>query len=284
MAQLLDGRAVAKEIKEEIREQVEAWKQKGVEPKLAVVMAGGDPAAQVYARAKEKVAAGLGIGFELFALPEDVKEEEILATIDSLNRNEAVHGIMVELPLPAHLAKEKILTAIRPDKDVDGAHPINRGSIMAGTEGLFPATPQSCIELLLRYHISIGGKHVVIVGRGETVGKPLVFMILKHNATVTVCHSKTPDLAYFTRQADILIAAVGKANLITKEMVKHGIVVVDAGINEGENGICGDVDFAGVQDVAGYISPVPGGVGALTTALLMENVIKGIAMQKGAIE
>ncbi|MGE4271607.1 MAG: bifunctional 5,10-methylenetetrahydrofolate dehydrogenase/5,10-methenyltetrahydrofolate cyclohydrolase [Desulfitobacterium sp.] len=279
MAQLLDGKEISKVLKEEIKEEVKGWKEQGINPKLAVVLVGDDPASVVYAKSKQKVSEGLGIDFELFVLAADSAEEEILSLIDSLNTNTAVHGIMIELPLPKHISKERVMAAVRPDKDVDGVHPINRGYILSGEEGLFPATPQSCIEILLRSGVEIAGKHVVILGRGETVGKPLVFLILKHNATVTICHSKTPDLGAFTRQADIVIAAVGKAKLLKKDMVKPGAVVVDAGINEIPGGICGDVDFDEVKEVASLISPVPGGVGSLTTALVMRNVLKGIALQ-----
>ncbi|AGA69848.1 5,10-methylene-tetrahydrofolate dehydrogenase/methenyl tetrahydrofolate cyclohydrolase [Desulfitobacterium dichloroeliminans LMG P-21439] len=279
MAQLLDGKEISKVLKEEIREEVKGWKEQGIHPKLAVVLVGDDPASVVYAKSKQKVSEGLGIDFELFVLPADSVEEDILNLIDSLNINPAVHGIMIELPLPKHISKERVMAAVRPDKDVDGVHPINRGYILSGEEGLFPATPQSCIEIMLRSGVEIAGKHVVILGRGETVGKPLVFLILKHNATVTICHSKTPDLGAFTRQADIIIAAVGKAKLLKKDMVKAGAVVVDAGINEIPGGICGDVDFEEVKEVASLISPVPGGVGSLTTALVMRNVLKGIALQ-----
>lgn len=279
LAQLLDGKEISKVLKEEIKEEVKGWKEQGINPKLAVVLVGDDPASVVYAKSKQKVSEGLGIDFELFVLAADSAEEEILSLIDSLNTNTAVHGIMIELPLPKHISKERVMAAVRPDKDVDGVHPINRGYILSGEEGLFPATPQSCIEILLRSGVEIAGKHVVILGRGETVGKPLVFLILKHNATVTICHSKTPDLGAFTRQADIVIAAVGKAKLLKKDMVKPGAVVVDAGINEIPGGICGDVDFDEVKEVASLISPVPGGVGSLTTALVMRNVLKGIALQ-----
>ncbi|WP_407308323.1 bifunctional 5,10-methylenetetrahydrofolate dehydrogenase/5,10-methenyltetrahydrofolate cyclohydrolase [Desulfosporosinus sp. SB140] len=281
MAQLLDGKAVAKVLKEEIREEIVQWKEKGVQPKLAVILVGDDPASVVYARSKQKVSESLGMAFELFVMPGSTPETEVLARIETLNQDQNVHGIMIELPLPKGISKEKVMAAVRPDKDVDGVHPINRGYILSGEEGLFPATPQSCIELLLRSGVQISGKHVVIVGRGETVGKPLVFLILKHNATVTICHSKTPDLGAFTRQADILIAAVGRAKLIKKEMIKPGAIVVDAGINETPEGICGDVDFEAAQDVAELISPVPGGVGSLTTALIMRNVLKGIVLQGG---
>lgn len=281
MAELLDGRAIAKELKEEIKLEIAQWKEKGVEPKLAVILVGDDPASVIYAKSKQKVAEGMGIAFDLFAMPGDTQEAAVLDLIDRLNNDMEFHGIMIELPVPKHISKEKIMAAVRPEKDVDGGHPINRGYILSGEEGLFPATPLSCIELLLRSGVEISGKHAVIVGRGETVGKPLVFLILKHNATVTICHSRTVDLGSFTRQADILISAVGKINLITEDMVKPGAVVVDAGINETANGICGDVDFEKVKEIAGRISPVPGGVGALTTALIMRNVLKGINLQGG---
>lgn len=281
LAQLLDGKAVAKVLKEEIREEIVQWKEKGIQPKLAVILVGDDPASVVYARSKQKVSESLGMAFELFVMPGSTPEAEVLAQIEKLNQDQNVHGIMIELPLPKGIAKEKVMAAVRPDKDVDGVHPINRGYILSGEEGLFPATPQSCIELLVRSGVQIAGKHVVIVGRGETVGKPLVFLILKHNATVTICHSKTPDLGAFTRQADIVIAAVGRAKLIKKDMIKQGAIVVDAGINETPEGICGDVDFEAVKEVADLISPVPGGVGSLTTALIMRNVLKGIVLQGG---
>ena len=281
MAELLDGKAIAKILKEELKEEIVRWKEQGVNPKLAVILVGDDPASVVYAKSKQKVSESLGMAFEMFTLPADTPESEVLKVIDELNDNPEVHGIMIELPLPKHISKERVMAQVRPDKDVDGVHPINRGYILSGEEGLFPATPQSCIELLLRSGVEIAGKHVVIVGRGETVGKPLVFLILKHNATVTICHSKTPDLGAFTRQADILIAAVGKAKLIKKDMVKPGAIVVDAGINETPDGICGDVDFEAVKEIASLISPVPGGVGSLTTALIMRNVLKGISLQRG---
>jgi len=283
LSQLLDGKAVAKVLKEEIRVEIAQWKDKGVQPKLAVILVGDDPASVVYARSKQKVCEGIGMAFELFTMPANTPEADILARIDVLNKDQEVHGIMIELPLPKGISKNTIMAAVRPDKDVDGVHPINRGYILSGQDGLFPATPLSCIELLIRSGVKIAGKHVVLVGRGETVGKPLVFLILKHDATVTICHSKTPDLGAFTRQADILIAAVGRAKMIKKDMVKPGAIVVDAGINEIPGGICGDVDFEAVQEIASLISPVPGGVGSLTTALVMRNVLKGIVLQGGTL-
>ncbi|MFA6809008.1 MAG: tetrahydrofolate dehydrogenase/cyclohydrolase catalytic domain-containing protein [Eubacteriales bacterium] len=281
MYKLLDGKAIAKIIKEEISLEVTEWKNKGISPTLAVILAGDDPASVYYANAKKKVCANLGFEYQLHELSAQTNDRELLELTQQLNNDKNVHGIMVMPPLPRQIDKDKVMASIKPEKDVDGVHPVNRGYIMSGQDGLFPATPQSCIEILLRSGVEIAGKNVVIVGRGDTVGKPLVFMILKHNATVTICHSKTVDLGAHTRKADIIIAAVGRAGIITADMVKEGAVVVDAGINKTENGICGDVDFEGVKEVAGMISPVPGGVGSLTTALLLKNVLKGISLQKG---
>ncbi|HUW64318.1 MAG TPA: bifunctional 5,10-methylenetetrahydrofolate dehydrogenase/5,10-methenyltetrahydrofolate cyclohydrolase [Spirochaetia bacterium] len=281
-AELIDGKKVAAGIREEVKNEVAAYRAAGIAPRLAVILAGDDPASVVYARSKEKACNNVGIDFELFAMPSAIAEEEILALIQKLNDDSRVHGIMIELPLPKHIKKQRVLEAVRPDKDVDGVHPVNRGYILSGTDGLFPATPQSVIEIMLRSGIEIQGKHAVLVGRGETVGKPLVFMLLNKNATITICHTKTKDLGYHTRQADILVAAVGRAKMITADMVKPGAIVVDAGINAVEGGgICGDVDFAAVQEVAGAISPVPGGVGSLTTVLIQKNLLKAVRMQTG---
>lgn len=281
MANLIDGKKISAQIKEEIKEEVAALRAEGIIPKMAVVLVGDDPASVVYAKSKQKVATGLGIDFELFDMPASTSEEEVLKLIDRLNNDKNIHGIMVELPLPKHISKERVMEAIAPNKDIDGVHPINRGYILSNGPGLFPATPQSCVEIMLRSGVEIAGKHAVIVGRGETVGKPLVFLLLQHNPTITVCHSKTPDLGYFTRQADIVIAAVGKAKMIKADMIKPGAVVIDAGINETEDGICGDVDFENVKEVAGMITPVPGGVGSLTTALILKNLLKGLKIQLG---
>ncbi len=278
-ATLIDGKKVAAEIREEVKAEVAQLRERGIIPKLAVVLAGDDPASVVYARSKEKSCANVGIEFELFTLPGNAPEEEVLALIDRLNKDDSVHGIMIELPLPKHMNKQRVLEAVSPKKDVDGVHPINRGYILSGGDGLFPATPQSCIEIMLRTGIEIKGKNAVIVGRGETVGKPLIFMMLNQNATVTVCHTRTVDLAYHTRQADILIAAVGKPKMIKADMIKPGAVVVDAGINQVEDGICGDVDFENAREIAGAITPVPGGVGSLTTVLIQKNVLKAIKLQ-----
>ncbi len=281
MATLIDGKKVAASIREEVKAEVAQLREKGIAPKLSVVLAGDDPASVVYARSKEKSCSNIGIDFELFTLPGTASEEEVLALVDKLNKDDKVHGIMIELPLPKHMDKKKILEAVDPKKDVDGVHPINRGYILSGGEGLFPATPESCIEIMLRSGIELKGKNTVIVGRGETVGKPLVFMLLNQNATITVCHTKTVDLAYHTKQADIIVAAVGRAKMIKADMIKPGAVVVDAGINAVEGGgICGDVDFENAEKVAGAISPVPGGVGSLTTVLIQRNVLKAIKLQQ----
>jgi methylenetetrahydrofolate dehydrogenase (NADP+)/methenyltetrahydrofolate cyclohydrolase len=280
MATLIDGKKVAASIREEVKVEVSELRAKGIAPRLAVILAGDDPASVVYARSKEKACNNVGIDFELFALPGSTPEAEVVALVEKLNKDDNVHGIMIELPLPKGMNKNRVLESVLPKKDVDGVHPINRGYILSNSEGLFPATPQSCIEIMLRSGIELKGKNVVLVGRGETVGKPLVFMMLNQNATVTICHTKTKDLAYHTRQADIIVAAVGRAKMITADMVKPGVIVVDAGINEVEGGgICGDVDFENVEKVAGAISPVPGGVGSLTTVLIQKNVLKAIKLQ-----
>lgn len=278
-AQLLDGKKVAASIREEIKAEVAALRERGLAPKLSVILAGDDPASVVYARSKEKSCNNVGIDFELFTLPGTAKEEEVLALVDKLNKDDSVHGIMIELPLPKHIDKKKVLETLSPIKDVDGSHPINRGYILSGGDGLFPATPQSCIELMLRSGVEIKGKNAVIVGRGETVGKPLVFMMLNQNATVTVCHTKTQDLPGQVAKGDIVVAAVGRAKMVKADWIKPGAIVVDAGINEIEGGICGDVDFENAKEVASLISPVPGGVGSLTTVLIQKNVLKAIKLQ-----
>ncbi|OPY57540.1 MAG: Bifunctional protein FolD protein [Pelotomaculum sp. PtaU1.Bin035] len=281
MSILLDGKKIAASIREEVKLEVAWHRGKGTVPKLAVILAGDDQASAIYARSKEKVCANVGIGFELFALKGDTPESELVALIEKLNKDDKVHGIMLELPLPKGLNKQRVLETISPVKDVDGVHPVNRGCLLSNGEGLLPVTPQSCIEIMLRSGIEINGKHAVLVGRGETVGKPLAFMMLNQNATVTICHTGTKDLGRHTRQADILIVAVGRAKMITADLIKPGAVVIDAGINEKSGGgVCGDVDFENVQKIAGAISPVPGGVGSLTTVLVQKNVLKAVRLIK----
>jgi methylenetetrahydrofolate dehydrogenase (NADP+)/methenyltetrahydrofolate cyclohydrolase len=281
MATIIDGKKVAAAIKEEVRAEVAALRQSGIRPKLAVVLVGEDPASVLYSRSIEKSCKFVNVEYELFEMPAQSADDDVIALLRRLNRDDTVHGILLELPLPPAMNKRRVLNAVSPLKDVDGVHPINRGYILSDGEGLFPTTPNSCIEILLRNGIEISGKHAVLVGRGVTVGKPLIFMMLNQNATVTVCHTKTNDLPYHTRQADILVSAVGKAGMITADMIKPGAVVIDAGINSMEGGgICGDVDFVNAEKVAGAISPVPGGVGSITTALIHKNVIKAIKMQQ----
>lgn len=279
MGVILDGKALAVKIKEEIKAGVEKLVSQGVTPKLTAVLVGDDPGSVVYARAKEKACTGVGIAYELHHLSGDTREAEVLDLVAKLNADPSVHGILVEFPLPKQINKWRILDAVSPLKDVDGMTAVNRGRLLAGEEGLFPATPQSCIEIMERNGIEIAEKHAVVVGRGETVGRPLIPMLLQKNATITVCHTKTVDLPRHTREADIVVAAAGRAGLITGEMIRPGAVVVDAGINQTEKGICGDVDFESVKEVAGYITPVPGGVGSMTTALIMKNVLKAVSLQ-----
>lgn len=278
-ATIIDGKRIAASIRDEIKAEVEMLRSKGIVPRLSVILVGEDPASVLYARSKEKACRNSGIEFVLHQFKETVSEDEVLRQLDQLSSDSTCHGIMVELPLPPHINKDRVMMAVHPDKDVDGINPVNRGRMFTRKEGLFPVTPQSCIEILKRQGISLEGKNVCLVGRGDTVGKPLIFLLLNENATVTVCHTRTRDLAAHTRAADIIIAAAGKPGLVTKEMVASGAVVVDAGINEVDGKTVGDVDFEGVSQVASAITPVPGGVGALTTALIQKNLLKAIKLQ-----
>ncbi|MGI6661929.1 MAG: bifunctional 5,10-methylenetetrahydrofolate dehydrogenase/5,10-methenyltetrahydrofolate cyclohydrolase [Bacillota bacterium] len=280
MAKILDGKAVASSIRQEVRAEVKALKEQGITPKLAVVLVGEDPASVLYARSKERACKNSGIEFELHSFPESASEEEVLAKLAELSGDPNCHAIMVELPLPKHISKEKVMLAVHPDKDVDGLNPINRGRMFTQKDGLFPVTPQSCIEIMKRQGVTLEGKNVCLVGRGDTVGKPLIFLLLNENATVTVCHTRTKELKKHTLSADIIVAAAGRAGLITREMVSPGTIVVDAGINEVDGKTVGDVDFDAVSEVAGAITPVPGGVGSLTTALIQKNILKAVSLQR----
>jgi methylenetetrahydrofolate dehydrogenase (NADP+)/methenyltetrahydrofolate cyclohydrolase len=281
MSKIIDGKSVAAVVREEIKAEVASLKEEGITPKMAVILVGDDPASLFYSRSIEKACINAGVLSELFSFNGTGEEEEVVAIINRINEESSVHGIMIMLPLPKGINKQRILETVSPLKDLDGVHPLNRAYNLSNNEGLFPSTPQSCIEILLRNGITIEGKHAVLVGRGESVGKPLIYMMLNQNATVTICHSKTHDLGYHTRQADILIAAAGKPKMITAEMVKPGAVVVDVGINETKDGgICGDIDFENVLAVAGAVTPVPGGVGSLTTALILKNLLKAIKLSK----
>lgn len=274
-AQIIDGKAVSAQIKDELKAKTAALLEKGVKVTLAVVLVGEDPASQVYVRNKKRACEYIGYNSLSYELPEDTSEEELLKLIDELNGREDVDGILVQMPLPKHINEKKVIDAISPDKDVDGFHPMNVGALCIGEEGFVSCTPAGVIQLLKRGcdgKIDIAGKECVIVGRSNIVGKPMALLMLRENATVTVAHSKTKDLAEVCKRADILIAAVGKAGVITKDYVKEGAVVIDVGINRNADGkLCGDVAYDEVSEIAGAITPVPGGVGPMTIAMLMNN-------------
>ncbi len=282
-AQLLDGKFFASQIKEEIRKKIEILKQKySITPGLTVVIVGENPASQIYVANKHKTSLELGVNSQVIRLPEQVSKEELLTVIAGLNQDPAVHGILVQLPLPEHIKpyESEILEAIQPVKDVDGFHPVNVGKLATGQEELVPCTPQGCIRLLELAGLPIKGKRAVVLGRSNIVGKPMFHLLLARHATVTVCHSRTQDLAAITREADILVAAIGKPKFVTSDMVKPGAVVIDVGINRvGDKKIVGDVDFDAVKEVASAITPVPGGVGVLTIAMLLYNTVKAAQIQ-----
>lgn len=268
----LDGKALAGKVKEQIREEAVRLPRR---PGLAVVLVGNDPASRIYVTSKRKDCEECGIYSEEYALLEDTTQEELLDLVKSLNERPDIDGILVQLPLPGHLDEERVLRAIDPGKDVDGFHPMNGGNLLIGQPGFLPCTPAGVMDLLDEYGIDPAGKHAVVVGRSNIVGKPMALLLLGRNATVTVCHSKTPDLGDCCRRADILVAAVGRRGLITADMVKEGAVVVDVAINRNENGkLCGDVDFDAVGAKAAYLTPVPGGVGPMTRAELMKNTLQ----------
>ena len=275
MAILIDGKATSAAVRSEIKSDVEAFaSEHKCVPGLAVVIVGENPASQVYVRNKHKACGEVGMYSEVHELPENTTEDELLSLIDKLNTDEKINGILVQLPLPKHLDEEKVILRIDPRKDVDAFHPENVGKIMIGNFSFLPCTPAGVMELLKHYNISPAGKHCVIIGRSNIVGKPQSMLMLKENATVTVCHSKTVNLPEITKQADILVAAVGRANFVTADMVKDGAVVIDVGINRLENGkLCGDVDFEQVEPRASYITPVPGGVGPMTITMLLKNTV-----------
>lgn len=276
-ATLIDGRAVAKAFKEEIAEKTAQMIENGIHPHLAVVLVGENPASQVYVRNKENGCIKAGIRSTVIRLEESCTQEELEKTVVSLNEDASVHGILVQLPLPKHLDEARVLRLIDPDKDVDGFHAMNSGRLMNGQPGFVPCTPLGVMKLLESYGINPAGKHAVVIGRSNIVGKPMAMLLLQANATVTVCHSRTQNLAEITRQADILVAAVGRANFVTADMVKPGAAVIDVGINRVDGKIVGDVDFDAVSEVAGHITPVPGGVGQMTIAMLLVNTLDAAA-------
>ncbi len=280
MAQIIDGKQIAANVKAQVREEVAALKEKGHKPGLAVVLVGNNPASRVYVSNKEKDCAECGFASYEYALPEETTEEELLALVDQLNRDDTVNGILVQLPLPKQICEQTILHAISPAKDVDAFHPENVGHIMIGDFSFLPCTPAGVIEMLDASGIEIAGKHCVVIGRSNIVGKPMAMLLLHRSGTVTICHSKTKDLAAQTRQADILVAAVGKAGFVTADMVKEGAVVIDVGMNRNAEGkLCGDVCYDEVAKKASAITPVPGGVGPMTRAILMRNTLTAAKMQ-----
>ena len=276
-ATLIDGRAVAKAFKDEIAQKTAAMIAQGIQPHLAVVLVGENPASQVYVRNKENGCIKAGIRSTVIRLAEDCSQEELENTVIALNEDASVHGILVQLPLPKGLDEARVLRLIDPDKDVDGFHAMNSGRLMNGQPGFVPCTPLGVMKLLESYGIDPCGKHAVVIGRSNIVGKPMAMLLLGANATVTVCHSRTQNLKEITRQADILVAAVGRADFVTADMVKPGAAVIDVGINRVDGKIVGDVAYDEVAEVAGYITPVPGGVGQMTIAMLLANTLDAAA-------
>lgn len=284
MAKIIDGKQIAKEVRAEIAAECAELKKKGIIPGLAVVIVGTDPASQVYVRNKKKACEEVGFRSEVFELPEKTTEEELLALVKKLNEDVNIHGILVQLPLPEHLDDEVIIANIDPKKDVDAFHPSNVGKIMIGNYDFLPCTPAGVMVLLEKSGIDVSGKECVVVGRSNIVGKPQAMLLLHANGTVTICHSRTKDLAEVTRRADILVVAIGKADFITGDMVKDGAVVIDVGMNRKADGkLTGDVDFATVEPKASYITPVPGGVGPMTITMLLRNTLTSAKKHAGII-
>lgn len=281
-AQILDGKALAAEIRSEVKTQVAALAEKGVSTALAVILVGDDSASQVYVRNKIKACADTGIRSLELRMPAETTQQQLLAKIAELNADENVDGILVQLPLPKQINADAVISAIDPAKDVDGFHVANAGALVTGKQGFVPCTPFGVMRLIEKSGVDPRGKSAVIVGRSNIVGKPMALLLLAADATVTVAHSRTPDLCAVTRNADILVAAVGRAKLIKADMVKPGAVVIDVGMNRDENGkLCGDVDFSEVKAIAGSITPVPGGVGPMTIAMLMQNTVLAAQMRRG---
>jgi methylenetetrahydrofolate dehydrogenase (NADP+)/methenyltetrahydrofolate cyclohydrolase len=279
-AQILDGKSLAASIRAELKRRADALARRGVRPGLAVILAGDDAASRVYVRNKTLAAGEIGVRSQLFEYGNDVPEAQILERVAALNAERGVHSILVQLPLPKHIDGARVLEAIAPAKDADGFHEANLGALMAGRPGVVPCTPLGCMRLIEHAGVRIAGSHAVVVGRSNIVGKPVAHLLLQKDATVSICHSKTPQLGALTRQADILVAAVGRAKLVAADMVKPGACVIDVGINRLPDGkLVGDVDFQAVKEVAGWITPVPGGVGPMTIAMLLENCLSAAARQ-----
>lgn len=277
MTQIIDGKRISQEIKDELKQEVAVLREAGKECCLAVIQVGDDPASSVYVRNKKRACEYIGVKSLSYELPESTTEEELLALIGKLNEDQTVHGILCQLPLPKHIDEEKVLNTISPKKDVDGFHPQNVGALVVGQKGFISCTPAGIIELLKRSNIEIAGKHCVVIGRSNIVGKPMALLMLRENATVTVCHSKTTNLKEICKEADILIVAIGKPQFVTADYVKDGAVVIDVGIHrDAENKLCGDVAYDEVKDHTSAITPVPGGVGPMTIAMLMHNCVEAM--------
>ena len=282
MCRMIDGKKISEEIKKELRERVSEMKEQGQERCLAVIQVGDDPASAVYVRNKKKACEYIGIRSLSYELPGETTEEELLDTIKELNNRKDVNGILVQLPLPGHIDEDRVLLAIDPEKDVDGFHPVNVGNLSIGRPGYVSCTPAGVIQLLKRSGVEIEGKECVVLGRSNIVGKPMAMLLTRENGTVTVCHSRTRNLQEITRRADILVVAIGKPKFVTRDFVKDGAVVIDVGIHRNEEGkLCGDVDFDSVAPVASAITPVPGGVGPMTRAMLMKNTLTAAKLHQG---
>ena len=283
-AHIIDGKALAAQIRTEVTQRVAAIKAQGITPGLAVILVGDNPASQVYVRNKVKACSDCGMHSVLEKYDATMSEAALLERVHALNADPAIHGILVQLPLPAHIDAQKVIETISPAKDVDGFHIASAGALMTGMPGFWPCTPYGCMKMLESIGYKLRGKHAVVIGRSNIVGKPMALMLLAQDATVTICHSRTPDLAAITRQADVIVAAVGKRNVLTADMVKPGAVVLDVGMNRNDEGqLCGDVDFDGVKNVASYITPVPGGVGPMTITMLLVNTLQAAERTAGSI-
>lgn len=284
MAKLISGKEVSSKVKAEVREETAELVKKGIKPGLAVVIVGNDPASRVYVNSKKKACEEVGFSSFEYALPEETTQEELLELVEKLNNDDSVDGILCQLPLPEQIDENAVINAIKPDKDVDAFHPFNVGKIMIGDFAFLPCTPAGVMELIDSTGVDISGKSCVVIGRSNIVGKPMSMLLLHRNGTVTICHSRTKNLSEICAGADILVAAVGKANFVTADMVKEGAIVIDVGMNRLENGkLCGDVDFENVEKKAGYITPVPGGVGPMTIAMLMKNTLTAAKMHNNLI-
>lgn len=284
MAKIINGKEVSKNVRESVRLETEELKAKGINPGLAVVIVGDDPASRVYVNNKKKACAEVGFMSEEYALPAETTQEELLALVDKLNKKPEINGILVQLPLPKHLDEKAVIEAISPEKDVDAFHASNVGKIMIGDYHFLPCTPAGVMELIHSEGIEVSGKNCVVIGRSNIVGKPMAMLLLHENGTVTITHSRTKNLTEITKEADILVAAVGKPKFVTGDMVKDGAVVIDVGMDRDENGkLCGDVDFESVEPKASYITPVPGGVGPMTIAMLMKNTLMAAKLQNGIV-